>query len=543
MDWLRQALSQATAAFRAMTAAQRASMIMLGLTVVVALGMVVILGARPKYVVVASGLDQAEMREAASLLDGRGEPYKPDLQKGAILVAQDRQPAVAAMLRKSDVVSREKVFDRESYRAFASDNLFMSERERAKLRRDALAGELRNMIKGLDGVESCRVAITDESEGEFNLAPEKVGVGVTITPRGGKKIDQAFANSVIDLVSSGVNNCDPAKITVIDTHNPVRQFHKEDTDTEVNIGNKRFALNREVEQQYQKKINELIASMGYLGNAVVTCKKIDLEKVKKLIQTVKPDEVVTVSSKVHKLDAKDGVAPGGPTGYQAVEPGGTAGTLGPASPGTPSTRKENDAETRTICSFVTEEILSSPVKIANLTASVVINDRVVQKKDEKAGVVQAYEAPSDEEMKKWKNLIAKIMGIEETDDETVNKSIFICHMKPPNDQPGILPPAPPPSLGDLAASYAPYARLGGVLMLTAVAFFFLYGLGKRAAVAPPAEAAAPAAGPGAISAAEAAGAEPDELKLRQMQDRLRNLIGQDPRKVAALVKRWLAHEG
>ena len=206
MDWLRQVLNQATAAFRAMTAAQRASMIMLGLTIVVALGLVVVLGARPKYAVVASGLDQAEMREAASLLDGRGEEYKPDLQKGAILVPQDRQPAVAAMLRKSDVVAHEKVFDRESYRGFASANLFMSERERAKLRRDALAGEIRNMIKGLDGVEGCRVVITDESEGEFNLSPEKVGVGVTITPRGGKKLDQAFANSVIDLVSSGVNN-------------------------------------------------------------------------------------------------------------------------------------------------------------------------------------------------------------------------------------------------------------------------------------------------------------------------------------------------
>ena len=47
MDWLRQVLNQATAAFKAMTAAQRASMIMLGLTIVVALGLVAVLGARP----------------------------------------------------------------------------------------------------------------------------------------------------------------------------------------------------------------------------------------------------------------------------------------------------------------------------------------------------------------------------------------------------------------------------------------------------------------------------------------------------------------
>lgn len=111
MDWLRQVLNQAAAAFKAMTAAQRASMIMLGLTIVVALGMVTVLGARPKYVTLASGLDQAELGEVARFLDERGEEYKTDLQKGAVLVPQDRKPSLIRQVTELSIISKEKVYD------------------------------------------------------------------------------------------------------------------------------------------------------------------------------------------------------------------------------------------------------------------------------------------------------------------------------------------------------------------------------------------------------------------------------------------------
>ena len=75
MDWLRQVLAQAGTAFKAMTAAQRASMVMLGLTIVLALGLVAFLGARPKYVPVATGLDQAGTAEVVSALEQTGEEY------------------------------------------------------------------------------------------------------------------------------------------------------------------------------------------------------------------------------------------------------------------------------------------------------------------------------------------------------------------------------------------------------------------------------------------------------------------------------------
>ncbi|HOX05752.1 MAG TPA: flagellar M-ring protein FliF C-terminal domain-containing protein [Planctomycetota bacterium] len=547
MDWLKGVLSQATAAFRAMTAAQRASMVMLGLTIAVALGLVAVLGASPKFVAVASGLDQNEMREAANVLDQGGVEYKADLQKGAILVPSDRQPAVAAMLRKSEVIDQNRIFNKEKYRESIGSSLWVSEAERDKQRRDALAGELRQMISGLDGVETCRVVITDDKPGEFNLSPERIGVSVTVTPRGAKKIDQAFANSVIDLVGSAVHNCDPGKITVIDTRNPGKQYHREDAETEVVLSNKRLALSREIEQHYQKKINELIASMHYEGVGIVTCREVNLDKVKRLVQTVKPDETVVVRQRTVKHESTGASAVGGPTGVPVNEPGlvisgGASGPSGTAG-GTPSRSKDSETETSTICSFVTEEIQKAPGEIAKLTASVVINRRLMDRADKDGRISQVYdEEPNDELKAQWKALVAKILGIE--DPKKVDESIALCFWKQPRENP-VPVVEPKPELRDMVAGVWPYARIGGVLMLTAFAFLFLFVLGRRAATAPPPNLVVTATGAagGSQAAAEEAGIEADDVKLRQLQDKLRGVVGQDPRKAATLIKRWLSHEG
>jgi flagellar biosynthesis/type III secretory pathway M-ring protein FliF/YscJ len=63
------------------------------------------------------------------------------------------------------------------------------------------------------------------------------------------------------------------------------------------------------------------------------------------------------------------------------------------------------------------------------------------------------------------------------------------------------------------------------------------------ATAPPAEVVLPSAGPGAEAGAPAATPEPEDLQLRGLQERVRTLIEQDPRKVASMVKRWLMREG
>ncbi len=544
MDWLRQVLNQATAAFRAMTAAQRASMIMLGLTIAVALGLVAVMGARPKYVTLFSGLEQNDLGAVTRYLDESGEEYKVDAQKGEVLVPSDRKPSLYTRLQANRVVSQ-KVFDTAAY-IENSGSLWISEKERQERLRFAVAGELQKTICGLQGVESCTVQVKPESADEFVLAPEKVGVGITVAMRGGQALDQQFANSVIDLASSVVRNADPKLVKVIDARDARRCFTKEDSDTEYFIGKNRLMLKSQMESYYQKKINELISATGYEGKALVTV-ELDLDKVKELAQEIDPEKTLVVYQKVHKLDSTGATAPGGAVGVDPNNPvaaGGAASTSS-GSAGTPSKTKDSESETKTICSFVTKEIMRAPGKVAKITASVVINDRIIFKKNEKTGeVTQVYETPGEDIKANWKNLVAKIIGINTNDNTVIDQAVAICHWKPVREAPDAPAAAPKPDVKDMVAAYWPYARIGGVLMLTAVAFLFLYALGKRAATAPPPELViqAPHAGAGG-AAEEESGAEPDDIKLRQLQDKLRGMVSQDPRKVATLVKRWLTNEG
>jgi flagellar biosynthesis/type III secretory pathway M-ring protein FliF/YscJ len=543
MDWLRQVLNQATAAFRAMTAAQRASMIMLGLTIAVALGLVAVLGARPKYVTLASGLDQNELGAVARYLDEAGERYQLNAPKGEVLVLHDRKPALYNKLVASRVVAPQKLFGEDAF-IEKGGALWVSDKHRQDMMRIAIANELQKTICSLEGVENCTVHIKPESGDEFNLNPEKVGVGITLTMRGGAKLDQQFANSVIDLSASVVRNADPKLVKVLDARDARRCFSKEDPDTEIFVGKNRLSLRSQVENYYQRKLNEFLTAAGYEGAVTVSC-ELNLDKIKEVAKKYPEDQVVFYQ-RTKKSDVTGATGPGGATGYTATEPLVTAGPSTTGSPGTPERRKESEIETRSDFPSTYTEILRTPGKVSKLAASVIIFDRIVQKKDEKTGkVVQAYEPFPEDKIGEWKAMVANALTVEIPEGKKLEdvQSISIYHMKPPKDDPGSELAGTQPGVRELVANYWPVARIGGVLMLTAVAFFFLYALGKRAATAPPPEMVVQAPCAGGEAAAEEAGAEPDDVKLRQLQDKLRGMVSQDPRKVATLVKRWLTHEG
>lgn len=544
MDWLKRVLDQATVAFRAMTAAQRASMVMLGLTIVVALGLVVVLGARPKFVVMASGLEKDEMAEAVRMLDEAGEEYKVDQAKGAILVHADRKPAWVARFVK--VVPREKIYDYERYLTEGSGFQY-SDAQRKEMRRIAQGGELQKTIGSFEGVERCKVEIKPESEGEYVLNPEKVGVSVFLTMRRGQTLDSQMANSIIDVVNSAVRNSDPKLITVVDTRNPRVTFRKEDPDTEVFIGKNQLNLRKEVERFYRQKLEDFISQTGY--ECAVTVNAImDIKKLREVIRKRDQDGRggVLLWQEKRKTESVGATGPGGPVGVPENPPGGTmAGGTGSSGGGTPSTMKDDSNKIQMDYDAFFQEITKSSSDIMQLSASVVITERRVTRKDEKTGrMVAAYVAPSDQEKADWKRMIVTALGVKPDDQapDKLDKLVTICHMKPSQSEPPDPFYEPPPSVMARVTGYAPYARVAGVLLLACAALFFLYSLGRRAAVAPPAEVVVAGGPEPAEGLGEGEAVEPEEIKFKQMQERIANLVDQDPRKVSSLVKRWLSRE-
>ncbi len=544
MDWLRGILNQAFAAFKAMTAAQRASMVMLALTIVFTLGVVAFLGARPKFVTLASGLEQTEMQDVVRYLDETGEEYQTDPAKGAVLVHQDRKPALLGKTIRAGVISREKVYDIEDYRA-NPPGLGVSNAERRQLRNWALAGELKKMLVGLEGVEDAKVTIKPEDDEGFILAPERVGVAISVTTRRSVKLDQPFANSIIDLVNNAVRYSDPQQISVVDARNPRRTFKKEDPDSVVVIGARRLDLTSGVERHFKRMIQQFIRETGFEGVVNVTC-ELNLKKVEESAYKVLGEETVQVSLTKRKSTHKGALGPSGQVGTGRQDPrivaGAGAGTSSGSKPGQPSESKEDELQSLQDYSRVLTETVGTPGTIKRLSLSVMLFHRVVQQKDADTGKLkEVFEEPSAKDKKEWERILANMVKVVEEPEKNVN--VVVAHMKPDRPDP-LAFIEPVKTWQDHFTTYKPAARIGGLFLLAAFGLFFLYGVGKRAATTRPVMTAAPGkGGPAAEEAVDIEPPEPEDVEFHEIQKRLRSFVESDPRKVAGLVKRWLVREG
>jgi flagellar biosynthesis/type III secretory pathway M-ring protein FliF/YscJ len=537
MDWLRRILRQAFAAFRDMSAAQRASMVMLGLTIVLTLGIVAFMGARAKYVTLVSGLDQDELSEVVQYLEDAGEEYKIEPSRGAVLVHQDRKPVLIPRLAVGQVVPADKIY---GYAEFIADGkgIHISQRHRGELYRIALMGELKRMIEGIEGVESALVNVKQESPSEFGWKPEAVGVAVTVTTKRSRKLDQAMANSIIDLVHSAVRKSDPRKITVVDNRTS-RTFRREDPNSVIVKGARRLDLTSAVEEHFRRRIEEFIARAHYDAAVSVSC-ELDLEQIKKTAYNVLSEELVQVTYERRKLTEVGATGVQGPTGLGPNRPEvATAGATGGArTPMKPRELKEDFTKGAHDYSRVLEEVLGTPGKIKKLNLSVLLFDRRVGKQDAKTGeITEVFEPPTDKDMENWTKLLANQAKI------AAEANVEITHMPPHTPGPTALAEAEKSWRDQLAGSW-PAVRIGGIFLLATFALFFLYGLGKKAATSRPVMSSLPGT-PGAApeEGLESEVPEPEEAQLHEMQRRIRTFTEQDPRKVAGLVKRWLVREG
>jgi flagellar biosynthesis/type III secretory pathway M-ring protein FliF/YscJ len=526
-----------------MTAAQRASMVMLAMTIVFTLGVVAFLGARPKYSIVASGLDNTEMAEAVRYLDEIGEEYRTDPAKGAVLVHQDRKAVVQKRLMVGQVISAEKIF---SYADFVreSGGIHVSNRHRDDLFRIALQNEIKRMIEGLSGVEHARVEIQKEADPEWGVARSKVGTAVTVATKRSVSLDQAMANTIIDLVSSAVRNADPRKITVVDARNWGRKFRKEDPNSVVVRGARRLDLTRAVEEYVRGKVQDFIAQTGFEAAVSVTA-VLNLEQIKETVYEINPEQAINVTYEKRKVMETGAIGAGGPTGQAGNAPGATAGT-GTGAGGRsvqPGQRSEDEQRFDQDYSRILREILRAPGKSSELRLSVVMHDRIVRRKSAQTGRTElAFVSPSDEQKRDWQALLANIVGLD-VEDEADAKKIVVTHMKPNRDEVMAMLDTDM-SLGERFNRYAPIARVGGVFLLATFALFFLYGLGKKAATSRPVMGSAESAnGPEAAEAGEMEPQQPEEAQFQEMQKRVRAFTEQDPRRAASLVKRWLVREG
>ncbi|QMU60402.1 MAG: flagellar M-ring protein FliF [Gammaproteobacteria bacterium] len=229
--------------------------IILTLAAVLALGVGVTLWSiKPEYSPVYSNLSQADVGMVADVLRSSNIPFRMDSSSGMILVANDKIGEAKIILAseglpQSNGTGYEVLNDKPSL----GTSQFM---ETARYQH-ALETELSRTIAGMRNIDNSRVHIATPKQSVFIRNRGLTSASVMIKLMPGRVLESGQVSSITHLVASSVPYLDAANVTIVNQWGQL--LSSTGTDDVIDQSNKQLAYKKSVEQTYANRIEELLA--------------------------------------------------------------------------------------------------------------------------------------------------------------------------------------------------------------------------------------------------------------------------------------------
>lgn len=260
--------------------------VLAGLAISVALGVYVALWVQtPNYTVLFSNLNDKDTGQVIESLNKADIAYKIDHTSGAILVAFDKVHAARLKLAMDGLPKGTNMGYEllEKDRGFGESPLLESVRFQR-----ALEGELSRSIQTLQNVESARVHLALPKQSVFVRERKSPSASVILNLFRGRVINEGQVAAIVHLVAASVPNMTPEAITVIDQSGQLL------TGTRDNQGmaqtNKQFEIIHKLEQTYIKRIEDILSPlMGANGLRAQVVADIDFTVTEQTQESFNPD--------------------------------------------------------------------------------------------------------------------------------------------------------------------------------------------------------------------------------------------------------------
>lgn len=532
--------------------------LMVGIAASVAIGVAVVLWSQtPSYSILAGNLDQKGASEISDLLRQSNIEYKVDESTGAILVPsgrlQDAKMKLASQgLPRSDSVGFELL---EQDRGFGSSRLV----ENARYQK-AMEGELARTISTLSSVQSARVHLATPKKSVFVQPRQVVSASVVVKLYPGRSLDQGQVDSIVHLVASSVPELEASNVTVVDHKGSLLSGRQDGR--ALALSTRQFEYTRQLEEHYKRRVEDILSPMVGVDKvrAEVTA-DLDFTVSEQTEERFNPDAQAMRSEQLNEQSSGAG-APGGVPGALTNQPpaagtapeqaaGGGAGGAGGASQSNSKNSIRNFEVDKTI-----SHTQQSSGRLRKLSVAVVVDDRQVPGAEE--GKTERMQR-TPEEVERITQLVKEAVGfnLQRGDSVRVINSTFL------------LPPAPEP-LPELPVWQQSWfldliKQVGGLLLVLVLIFAVLkptinkmlhaaHVVGEKEQGEAGEKGHEGEGAKGGKAGAQGEPGSPGELALEegkpllltgkesyeQVLDAARNLIREDPKRVAQLMKQWVA---
>lgn len=375
---------------------------------------------KPTYAPLFAQIDNEQAAEVMQALDKLGVPYHVDNSSGRIEIPQQQVAETRLLLAGQNLPKSADI----GFELLQQDAGFGASRlmEGARYQR-ALEGELARSVSALEPVEQARVHIAQAERSVFVRERTPPSASVVVHLKGGKTLTDAQVGAIVHLISSSVPELLPERVTVVDQTGRLLTAKEDDQASKLTLDNLDYT--RRVESSFVERVQSLLTPIvGRDRVRVQVAADLDFSRVERTQESYDPDRTAIrseQSSEEEKVgsDPAIGGIPGAltnqpPAGGAVVNP--TAAAPGQAS-AVPSSRSQQTTRNYEVDRTLAH-VQETPGGIRRLSTAVVVDFQ--DQTNDKGEVVRAPR--TEAELENIRALVREAVGFNEKRGDSLNVS-------------------------------------------------------------------------------------------------------------------------
>ena len=300
----------------AFTASLKPILLLVGIAAAVAAGVTVVLWTRgPSYSLLYTNIAAEDQSQIAQALDAAQIPYRIQPGSNNIEVASERISEARMKLAGQGLP--------ESGGGFAlmdkDPGFGVSQFVENARYQHALETELARTIANLRPVEGARVHLAIPRQTAFvrDHHPGSASVFVQVKP--GRRLEAGQVQAIVNLVASSIPEMEASQVTVVDQQG--RLLSSPEGHDEFSLREQQFDMVHRLEDDYTQRIEALLAPMVGAGRVrAQVVAQMDMAVSEETHEQYRPDSQIVRSEQVSEQSSRDGSGGGGVPGALTNQP-------------------------------------------------------------------------------------------------------------------------------------------------------------------------------------------------------------------------------
>ena len=260
--------------------------LMLGFALSVAIAVAVVLWSQaPSYDLLFSGVAEKDSAEILDALTKLGVEYKVETSSGAIMVPTDSVRELKLKLAAQGLPRSASL----GYELLDKDNGFGASKSVEQMRfQRALEGEIALTIQTIQNVKSAKVLLAIPVQSVFVRERKKPSASVVVELYQGRTLEKEQIESIIHLVASSVPLMEASQVTVVDHKG--RLLNSKEAGEDINLSAKQFEYKKNIEEHLRERIENILTPLvGGDGMRAQISADVDFTVTEKTQEMFNPD--------------------------------------------------------------------------------------------------------------------------------------------------------------------------------------------------------------------------------------------------------------